>query len=298
DVTWKLTPREEALTLGDAILPSVVLRSIGGLKMTADEDFQRGVHLVDACAIHRTSRLAYFRQLTDDGVLPRARWRREEFKRLNNGLASLGFRELLWFNDKYIDHTGAESFLFGERDRLSRPHDSYTAHNGNLRSMLADAGLLSRCSSNEIGAVTVSGVSAEHPTAFFRLPDVKASLRQGADLGRNAKPQDASSSDRADDNPGSNSSSEQSQQQGTHSSYNEHPREVEGLDPDTWLAAYDFKWYMMWGSIAAALSIACEEERTLLLLNRNPLLMRDEVGQAKPTYYDLPNEGFVYGKSE
>ncbi|EER15608.1 conserved hypothetical protein, partial [Perkinsus marinus ATCC 50983] len=32
--------------------------------------------------------------------------------------------------------------------------------------------------------------------------------------------------------------------------------------------------------------------------NRNPLLMRDEVGHAKPTYYDLPSGGFVYGKSQ
>ncbi|KAF4653011.1 hypothetical protein FOZ61_009262, partial [Perkinsus olseni] len=122
-------------------------------------------------------------------------------------------------------------------------------------------------------AVPVRGVSADHPTAFFGFSDVKASLRQGADLGRNGKPKGSGPSDGADDNPNSNGS-EQSQQQGTHASYNEHPRDVEGLDPDTWLAAYNFKWYMMWGSIAAALSIACYFKIIVVAGNPRDILVK------------------------
>ncbi|KAF4746121.1 hypothetical protein FOZ63_004366, partial [Perkinsus olseni] len=51
-------------------------------------------------------------------------------------------------------------------------------------------------------------------------------------------------------------------------------------------------------AMALALSTCMRSSLDLVAANRNPLLMRDEVGQAKPTYYDLPNEGFVYGKSE
>ncbi|KAF4657386.1 hypothetical protein FOL47_008463 [Perkinsus chesapeaki] len=131
------------------------------------------------------------------------------------------------------------------------------------------------------------------PTAFFNFPDFSGLSDQKSDRNDNSQ---QNGNDGGFKYP-------YKQPPGTHPSYNAHPREVEPLDPDSWIAAYNAKWYMMWGTVAGAAAIALTAVYFRFIRRKHGHDSDDDSTtdysrHAKPTYYDLPNEGFVYGKSE